>query len=135
MIRRFRPVLALAATILVLFSVAAISEPDVNVDKAGDFIKLLSKGDFNGAYQKLDGNLGFNLKAEKLAEVWKGLTAKAGNFVEIQESKVESVQNSGLEYKVVTNVCKFEKGLMDIKVAIDPMGRVADFKYSNHKGS
>lgn len=104
---------------------------DPAISKAKEFISLLQKGDYQGAYGRLDSNLGFQSSPEKLQAAWQGLVAKAGSFVEFKQATLEQQQG----FFVVTQVAKFEKGHVDIKIALDPMLRVADMRYFNHKGS
>ena len=104
---------------------------DPAIGKAKEFISLLQKGDFQAAYGRLDSNLGFQSSPEKLQAAWQGLVAKAGSFVEFKQATMEQSQG----YFVVTQVAKFEKGHVDIKIALDTTMRVADMRYFNHKGS
>jgi hypothetical protein len=104
---------------------------DPAINKAKEFISLLQKGDYQGAYGRLDSNLGFQSSPEKLQAAWQGLVTKAGSFVEFKQATMEQSQG----YFVVTQVAKFEKGHVDIKIALDNMLRVADMRYFNHKGS
>ena len=104
---------------------------DMAINKAKEFINLLNRGDFETAYGRVDSNLGFKINAEKLGSVWRNLVAKAGPFQEYKEAKVDSVSG----YLVVTQVVKFEKGHVDIKVALDNSMRVADFRFVNHESS
>ena len=123
---------SMMAVILALSGMALHAQMnDLAVNKAVEFIKLLQKGDYAGAYQRVDSNLGFKLSPEKLAAVWQGLTAKAGSFQEFKESKVEN--QSG--YMIVTQVVKFEKGHVDIKIALDNSLKVADMRFMNHQAS
>ncbi len=119
--------------VLVLFSLAATvahaQANDMAVNKAKEFIGLLQKGDYNSAYQRVDSNLGFKLSPEKLGNIWQNLTAKAGSVQEFKEAKVENVSG----YMVVTQVVKFEKGHVDIKIALDNSLRVADMRFVNHE--
>jgi hypothetical protein len=104
---------------------------DLAVNKAVEFIKLLQKGDYASAYQRVDSNLGFKLSPEKLGAVWQNLTAKAGAVQEFKDAKVEN--QSG--YMIVTQVVKFAKGHVDIKIALDNSLKVADMRFVNHQSS
>lgn len=120
-----------AALILGASSVLTAQSGDPAINKAREFISFLQKGDYQSAYGRLDSNLGFQTSPEKLAAAWQGLVAKAGGFVEFKTATMEQQQG----YFVVTQVAKFEKGHVDIKIALDSMLRVADMRYFNHKGS
>jgi hypothetical protein len=102
---------------------------DMVVAKASEFVTLLQKGDFQAAYQKVDSNLGFKSNPDTFKKYWQALESKAGKFVEVKRSSVENKDG----YFVVTQVAKFEKGHVDLKVALDNMMRVSGFQYANHK--
>lgn len=123
-----RALLALALLAAPVLAVQAQMN-DMAINKAKEFISLLNKGDFETAYGRVDSNLGFKISADKLGSVWRNLVAKAGPFQEFKEAKVDSVSG----YLVVTQVVKFEKGHVDIKVALDNSMRVADFRFMNHE--
>jgi hypothetical protein len=120
-----------AALVLAASSVLTAQSGDPAINKAREFLTLLQRGDYQGAYGRLDSNLGFQSSPEKLAATWQGLVSKAGGFIEFKSATMEQQQG----YFVVTQVAKFEKGHVDIKVALDGMLRVADMRYFNHKAS
>jgi hypothetical protein len=120
-----------AALVLVASSVLTAQSGDPAINKAREFLSMLQKGDYQGAYGRLDSNLGFQSSPDKLAAAWQGLVSKAGGFVEFKSATMEQQQG----YFVVTQVAKFEKGHVDIKIALDGMLRVADMRYFNHKAS
>lgn len=122
--------IGLVAALLVFASTMVSAQVnDMAVNKAKEFIGLLQKGDYNSAYQKVDSNLGFKLTPEKLGAIWQNLTTKTGSVQEFKEAKVENVSG----YMVVTQVVKFEKGHVDIKIALDNSLRVADMRFVNHE--
>jgi hypothetical protein len=125
----------LTLAVVALFAAALVfAQSDPKVGKAQEFINLLNKGNYPKAFEKLDSNLGFNLKsADKLSSIWKKIEEKAGQFKEFRDSKVETLKSGPETFTVVTQVCKFEKGLMDLKVALDSQDKVADFRYLSHK--
>ena len=102
---------------------------DMAIGKAKEFISLLQKGDFQGAYQKCDSNLGFKATPDTFKAYWDNLLSKAGGFVEFKGATVDTKDGA----IVVTQVAKFEKGHVDLKVALDNSMRVAGFQYTNHK--
>ncbi len=119
------------AAVLVLASSFAVRAQmnDMAINKAKEFIQLLQRGDYDGAYSRVDSNLGFKANPETFKKYWQNLLSKAGNFVEFKDAKVES-QNGMV---VVTQVAKFEKGHVDLKVALDNSLRVSGFQYANHE--
>lgn len=134
MVRNARRPLVLAAFVSLLAGAVLFAQADPKVGKAQEFINLLNDGKWAKAFERLDSNLGFQMKsADKLSSLWKKLEEKAGPFKEFRDHKVETLKSGPETFTVVTQVCKFEKGLMDIKVALDPMDRVADLRYLSHK--
>jgi hypothetical protein len=126
--------LFIVAAVALLSGVLALAQSDPKVGKAQEFISFLTKGDWKKAFDRLDSNLGFQMKSsDKLTSIWRKLEEKAGPFVEFRDSKVETLKAGPETFTVVTQVCKFEKGLMELKVALDGMDRVADFRYASHK--
>lgn len=109
----------------------ALAQADFVVGKADDFISLLNKGDYQKAYLQLDSNLGFQVNAEKLKSVWASLTTKAGNFVEFKKSDVQSKDG----FSLVVQVCKFEKGLVDLHIAVNNQGQIAGLTIKDHKAA
>jgi len=126
LIRRVLVAASCACVVLGLWAQAQ----DIAISKADEFIQLLQKGDYDGAYQRVDSNLGFKTNAQKWQQVWQQLVAKAGPFVKMKQAKME--QKGG--YFIVTQVAEFQKGHVDIKVALDNSMHVADFAFANHKG-
>ncbi|MGA9751495.1 MAG: DUF3887 domain-containing protein [Acidobacteriota bacterium] len=125
-----RRVLVAASCLCMAFGLWAQAQ-DIAISKADEFIQLLQKGDYDGAYQRVDSNLGFKTNAQKWQQVWQQLVTKAGPFVKMKQAKME--QKGG--YFIVTQVAEFQKGHVDIKVALDNSMRVADFAFANHKGA
>lgn len=121
----------LMAGILALAAVPVVAQNDLAVGRAKEFIQLLQKGDFNGAYGKCDSNLGFKATPDTFRAYWQNLLSRAGNFVEFKDATVESKDGA----MVVTQVAKFEKGHVDLKVALDSQLKVAGFQYVNHKAA
>jgi hypothetical protein len=122
------------AAITLLAGSLLFAQADPKVGKAQEFIQYLSKGQWAKAFERLDSNLGFQLKsADKLAGIWGGLEAKTGPFKEFREGRADTVKDGPETFVVVTQVCKFEKGLMDLKVKLDAMDRVANLNWVSHK--
>ncbi len=119
----------IAAAAVVLAGLPALAQADFAVGKANDFISALSRGDYQKAYTQLDSTLGFQVSPEKLKSVWSQLTGKAGGFVEFKKSDVTSKEG----FSVVVQVCKFEKGLVDLHVAVNNQGQISGFNIKDHK--
>jgi len=120
------------ATVAVVAAVLpALAQADFIVGRADDFISLLNKGDYQKAYLQLDSNLGFQVNPDKLRSVWTSLTSKAGNFVEFKKSDVQLKDG----FSLVVQVCKFEKGLVDLHIAVNNQGQIAGLSIKDHKGA
>lgn len=104
---------------------------DMAINRAKEFISLLQKGDYSAAYSKVDSNLGFKATPETFKSYWENLISKAGTFVEFKDASVDTKDGA----IVVTQVAKFAKGHVDLKVALDNSMRVSGFQYANHKAS
>ena len=124
----FLKVLVVVGLILGSFSIFA---QDPMSAKAEDFVSALSRGDFQKAYLSLSSDLGFKVKPENLQSVWTQLTSKAGKFVEFKEAKAEPKN----DFTLVITVCKFEKGLVDLHIAVDSTGKIAGFQIKDHKST
>ncbi len=122
----FKVVLVLA----VLFCAINALAQDPMASKAEDFISAMNSGNYQKAYLALNSDLGFKVKPADLQATWSKVVSWAGKFVEFRESKS---QPKGDVY-IVTSVCKFEKGLVDVIVAVDNNGKVAGFNTQGHKG-
>jgi hypothetical protein len=125
-----KSVLKVGLILLVLFCSVSLFAQDPMTAKAQDFIASLGRGDYQKAYLSLNSDLGFKVSADNLRQWWGQITSKAGSFVEIKESKVESKN----DFQLVIAVCKFEKGLVDLQIAVDGMGKVAGLNVKDHKG-
>jgi len=121
----------LLAGVLVLAAAPVMAQNDMAIGRAKEFIQLLQRGDFQGAYGRCDSNLGFKATPDTFRTYWQNLLSKAGSFVEFKSATVETKDGA----MVVIQVAKFEKGHVDLKVALDSQLKVAGFQYANHKVS
>lgn len=127
---KMKLVLKVAVVLALVFGTFMLFAQDPMSQKAEDFVSAMSKGDFQKAYLSLSSDLGFKVKPENLQSVWNQLTSKAGKFVEFKESKAEFKN----DFTLVVTVCKFEKGLVDLHIAVDSTGKIAGFQIKDHKG-
>lgn len=125
-----KSVLKLLLVFVLVLGTFSLFSQDPMTQKAQDFITAMSKGDFQKAYLSLNSDLGFKVKPENLQSVWNQLTSKAGKFVEVKETKSEFKN----DFILVVTICKFEKGLVDLHVAVDSSGKIAGFQVKDHKG-
>ncbi len=120
---------AVTTVVVLAAAMPVFAQADFVVGKADDFIAMLNKGDYQKAYSQLDSNLGFQVSPDKLKSVWTSLTNKAGNFVEFKKSDVQPKNG----FSLVVQVCKFEKGLVDLHVAVNNQGQIAGLTIKDHK--
>ncbi len=112
---------------MLLAAVLAGAPPAARAESAGvtaaakDFVALLAKEDFAGAFARFDPTMKGALPEARLREVWASVQAQAGVFKEQAGTRTEKVQ--GCEVVLVT--CKFERATLDTKVAFDADRRVA----------
>ncbi len=122
---------AVTAFVALAAVLPALAQADFVVGKADDFIALLNKGDYQKAYLQLDSNLGFQVNPDQLKSTWSKLISKAGNFVEFKKSDVQPKDG----FSLVVQVCKFEKGLVDLHVAVNNQGQIAGLSIKDHKAA
>ncbi len=88
---------------------------------AKGFVELLVKGDFPTAASNFDAAVSKALPPEKLREVWSSVIAQTGPFKEQTSTRTEKIQGNDVVYVV----CKFEKALLEIKVAFDSTRKIS----------
>ena len=92
-----------------------------NISQAKKFVKLLDDGDFKSAAENFDGSMTAALQPDKLQEMWKSMTKKFGDFVDIVGTRTE--KKSG--YDIVFVTCRFENNTFDMKVVFNSAGQIA----------
>src|SRR5437868_3076095 len=80
-------------------------------------VELLAAEQFEKAVASFDDTMKAGLPAEKLRQVWKGITAQYGSFKQIGEIRIES------QLTIVQT--QFERGSLDTKVAFARDNRIA----------
>ena len=92
-----------------------------NISQAKKFVKFLDDGDFKNAAENFDGSMTAALPPDKLREMWKSMTKKFGDFVDIVGTRTE--KKSG--YDIVFVTCRFENNTFDMKVVFNSAGQIA----------
>src|SRR6266850_1860357 len=116
-----------ALVLLLIFAAgsAAAAEPKAPADDlqaiAKKFIDLLAAHDFAAAVKRFDPAMTAALPADKLAEVWKTLSAQAGPFQ--KQTGARAAKES--KYQVIFVTCKFEKADLEAKIVFDDSKRIA----------
>ena len=120
---------AIIATLLslTLASLAQPQTPDA-ASRARQFLDLLAAKDGPGAASMLDSATKVMLPADKLAQVWQGLTGQAGAFRQFGDSRLETNATGS----VVFVTCEFSKLKLDARIALDAAGMVAGLNFGMH---
>lgn len=93
---------------------------DVNV--AGEqFVDLLAKRDFAGAFAQFNATMKPALPEAKLGEIWQALQGQDGAFKKRLRSRAEKQ----IGYDVVLVTCEFERATLDVKVVFNAQRQVA----------
>jgi hypothetical protein len=88
---------------------------------AEDLVKALSRGDAAGAYAKFDDKMKAAMPTGKLTETWTALQGQMGAFKQEHVNRSEKAQG----HDVVFVTCEFERGTVDLQVAVSPASQVA----------
>ena len=110
-------------TVLILVAAASPvwrAEADATVAGA-QFVGLLAKGDFAGAFALFDATMKVALPEASLRETWQKLQGQAGAFQKQLGTSASKLDG----YDVVLVTCQFEHTALDAKVVFDRTGKVA----------
>ncbi|HEY9712230.1 MAG TPA: alpha/beta fold hydrolase [Chroococcales cyanobacterium] len=101
--------------------------------QANRFVSLLKAGDFASANSMLDERMKASLtgSGHELKSVWEQLTAKAGPFQAIVDTRVEHLP---ADYEKDIVACRFQYFVLDLHLAFDPTGKIAGFFVHPHSG-
>lgn len=88
---------------------------------AREFVTQLTQGDYRQAVTRFDSKMSQHLSADKLQGLWKGITAQWGELQKIQCTRLQAVQ----QYQVTIVTCRFQKGLLDVKVVFSANQQIA----------
>ena len=109
--------------VLVLIGAAAGSafgQETKRLDIARALVSEMAAGQFEKAIEPFDPIMKHALPADKLKEVWDGLTKQYGPFQRATAATTEKVQ----QYEVVYVTCEFQKGTLDAKVVFTQKNEV-----------
>ena len=106
---------------------ASASAPLVGAAK--EIINELAQSQFEKVEAQYDGKMAAALPPGKLATGWNSLISQVGAFQSIEETRVDSAG----EQTIVTVVCKFEKIVLDARVAFDPDAKLAGLAFRPHE--
>jgi len=116
----------LAGALLVGFVLAPIVEDralaaDDLGEKAAEFARLLSQGNWAKAASAFDSAVRKALPPQKLQGAWNSLVSQSGQFK--RQVGVRGEKEGGREARYVT--CEFEKATIDVKVIFNQSGQIA----------
>ncbi len=118
---RWKCAASILGIIILLHSVVSAEEPTKHVEMAKAFVTQMAGGQFEKAVEPFDQTMSKALPAEKLKQVWDGLTKENGSFQQMSETRTEKIQ----QYNVVYVTCVFEHGTLDAKVVFNSQNKIA----------
>ena len=100
--------------------VASQDQPAKRLDIAKGLVAQMAAGQFDKAVEPFDPIMKSALPADKLKEVWDGLTKQYGPFQRATENRTEKVQ----QYEVVFVTCEFQQRKLDTKVVFTSENKI-----------
>lgn len=88
---------------------------------AREFVNRLAQREYSQAAASFDSQMSHRLPADKLKDLWKGILAQWGELQEIQRIRQLAVQ----QYQVAIVTCRFQKGLLDVKVVFSANQKIS----------
>jgi hypothetical protein len=95
---------------------------------ATDLVDALASGDYERARENFDETMKNVVSEENLKKAWESLIAQV---VEQAGTRMEEIQG----YDVIFVTCKFEKGILDVKVVFNDRQQVAGLFFVPSQGS
>ena len=125
---RFHALILLAAMIAApCFARQADNGPSPT-DVAKQVVQKIAAGEFDAVEAQYTPQVAAALPPGRLATFWASVLQQEGSFDSV--SSVTAGKFQSLD--VVTLVCKFEKGLIDIQIALDPQSKLAGIHFAPH---
>lgn len=88
---------------------------------ATELVTALSSGDTSAASKNFDSTMRAALTPDKLGQVWPGVVAQLGAFKGQAGTRTEKAGSDD----VVFVTCEFERGKVDLQVAVNGAGQVS----------
>lgn len=88
---------------------------------AREFVTQLAQGDYREAVSSFDSKMSHHLPEDKLQKLWEGISGQWGEFQQIQSIRLQKVP----QYQIALVTCRFEKGLLDVKVVFSANQQIA----------
>ncbi|HXX44548.1 MAG TPA: alpha/beta fold hydrolase [Candidatus Acidoferrales bacterium] len=97
-------------------------------DAAKQIVQQIAAGEFDPVEARYTPQMSAALKPGTLATAWANVLMQEGSFNSIASATSAKLQS----FDVITVVCKFDKGLIDIQMALDPQGKLAGIHFGPH---
>ena len=97
-------------------------------DLAKQIVQKIAAGQFDAVEGQYTPQMSAALPSGRLASAWAGVLTQMGSFDSVAEATTTKVQT----IDVVVLACKFEKGLIDVQIALDPQGKLAGIHFAPH---
>ena len=107
------------------------TEAGLTEASARTFLSLLAEGKYSDAAESCDTEMKKAAPPEKLKEIWKGLTSKAGALRNQLDSEISSVLQDGEQYNVVLITCEFERARLRARVVLNSDKQVAGLFFTS----
>lgn len=96
---------------------------------AKQVVQKIAAGEFDSVEAQYTPQWAAAALPGRLASAWASILAQEGSFSSIQSATATKIQT----VDVVTLVCKFEKGLVDVQIALTPEGKLAGIHIGLHR--
>ncbi|WP_278469969.1 alpha/beta hydrolase [Gimesia maris] len=106
---------------IVLETRAAEQAENTPESLAREFVTQLVQGDYREAVSSFDSKMSHHLPEDKLQKLWEGISGQWGEFQQIQSIRLQKVP----QYQIALVTCRFEKGLLDVKVVFSANQQIA----------
>lgn len=98
-------------------------------DAAKDMVQKIAAGEFDAVESQYTPQVAAAMPPGRLATIWASVLTQEGSFNSVQSATTGKVQN----LDVVVLVCKFDKNLIDIQIALDSQGKLAGLHFAAHR--
>ena len=111
----------LSLLLLSFQSVAFAESTGDQKEMATTFVAQIAAGQFEKAVEPFDQTMRQAISADKLKQLWDGLTKEYGPLQRAADVRVEKIQ----KYDIVYVTCEFQRGRLDAKVVFNSENKIA----------
>jgi len=129
---KIRSLVWLAALVVVVSCTCFAQEPAgerTPVSIAKEIVQKIASGQFDSVEAQYMPEVTAVLTPGRLAGAWANLLEQEGSFDSIASATSGKLQT----YDVVLLVCKFQKGLIDVQIALSPEGKIGGIHFGPHR--